>query len=412
MSMIITCPSCWRVAQNTISSLTKTNVIFCSHEFVTWGMCLPKRGSAWILKGCKIFYKYQPRNIVRSFKFFSGWSTLWRASCPTCPLCRLHSERPFKERHSVEWDISQENSFEQLRASLMQAPVLAYFQQNQPVVLSVDASQFGVGAVLLQSRQPVAYSSRSLTAAQQRCAQIEKETLAIVRGFMKCQDYIFGQPEIIVESDHRLLKIIFKKHSCECPIRIQRIRLVLQKFPITVTYKPGKKLLIADALSHFPSKVELREKTEQFVANVVSSLPIADNHLRRIREETKNDAVMSQLLHYSSTEWPKWRLEVPGGVRPFWVDRDELHTENGLLLRSNELVIPPAKRREVLCLLHVPHGGEDKMKPRALQAMFRPNMNRTFGHLRIPGTYAKNTKTEIQGSQCSVIRSPAYLDKP
>lgn len=130
----------------------------------------------------------------------------------------------------------------------MQAPVLAYFRQDQPVVLSVDASQYGVGAVLLQNGQPVAYSSRSLTAAQQRYAQIEKEALAIVHGCTKFQDYIFGQPEVMVESDHRPLEMIFKKPLCECPLHLQRMRLVLQRFPITVTYKPGKELLLADAV--------------------------------------------------------------------------------------------------------------------------------------------------------------------
>lgn len=273
------------------------------------------------------------------------------------------------------WSDLQENSFQHLRAALMQAPVLAYFRQDQPVVLSVDASQYGVGAVLLQNGQPVAYSSRSLTAAQQRYAQIEKEALAIVHGCTKFQDYIFGQPEVMVESDHRPLEMIFKKPLCECPLRLQRMRLVLQRFPITVTYKPGKELLLADALSRFPSKVQLQEETEQFEVNAVSFLPIADDQLRSIRESTKNDALMSQLLCYTKTDWPETRLQVPDALRAFWAYRDELHTEDGLLLRSNKLIIPPAKRREVLHLLHAAHGGQEKMKARARQVMFWPSMN-------------------------------------
>ncbi|XP_077486781.1 uncharacterized protein LOC144098109 [Amblyomma americanum] len=105
-------------------------------------------------------------------------------------------------------------------------------------------------------------------------------------------------------------------------------------------------------------QVEQVEETEQFEVNVVSSLPVADEQLRSIQEETGNDSLMSQLLCYSST--------VPDALRPFWAYRDELHVDNGLLLRSNKLVISPAKRPEVLHLLHAAHGREEKMKIRKL----------------------------------------------
>ncbi|XP_072945729.1 uncharacterized protein [Epargyreus clarus] len=55
----------------------------------------------------------------------------------------------------------------------------ALFDVSRPVVLSVDASSTALGAVLLQGGRPVEYASRTLTAAQIRYAQIEKELLAI-----------------------------------------------------------------------------------------------------------------------------------------------------------------------------------------------------------------------------------------
>ena len=47
---------------------------------------------------------------------------------------------------------------------------------KKPVKLSVDASQSGLGAVLLLDNQPVEYASKSLTDCQKGFAQIEKET--------------------------------------------------------------------------------------------------------------------------------------------------------------------------------------------------------------------------------------------
>ena len=59
------------------------------------------------------------------------------------------------------------------------APVLRLFDPAVPVTVSVDASPFGVGAVLLQAGQPVESASRTLTETQRRYAQKEKELLAV-----------------------------------------------------------------------------------------------------------------------------------------------------------------------------------------------------------------------------------------
>lgn len=55
------------------------------------------------------------------------------------------------------WTEKQQESFLRLREALIQAPVLRYFDPSKPVTLSVDASQLGVGAVLIQNAQPVAF---------------------------------------------------------------------------------------------------------------------------------------------------------------------------------------------------------------------------------------------------------------
>ena len=60
------------------------------------------------------------------------------------------------------------------------ALTLSYYNPKQPLILNVDASSQGLGAVLLQNDKPIAYASRALTPTQQRYAQIEKKTLAIV----------------------------------------------------------------------------------------------------------------------------------------------------------------------------------------------------------------------------------------
>ena len=79
------------------------------------------------------------------------------------------------------------------------------------MTLSVDASSKGVGAVLLQNERPVAYACKALTPSQENFVQMEKEMLAIVFGCERFYDYLYGQREITVESDHKPLEAILKK---------------------------------------------------------------------------------------------------------------------------------------------------------------------------------------------------------
>ena len=108
---------------------------------------------------------------------------------------------------------------------------------TKPVKLQVDASKSGLGAVLIQSDMPVAYASRFLTPAETRHAQIEKELLAVVFGYNRFYQYIYGK-QIIVESDHQPLQAITKKPLDNSPIRLQRMLLNLQSYDIEIKYRP------------------------------------------------------------------------------------------------------------------------------------------------------------------------------
>ena len=66
-------------------------------------------------------------------------------------------------------------AFEMIKKAVCLAPVLRYYSLNDEVTIQCDASQYGLGAALLQNGQPVSFASRVLTDAQTRYAQIEKE---------------------------------------------------------------------------------------------------------------------------------------------------------------------------------------------------------------------------------------------
>ena len=87
--------------------------------------------------------------------------------------------------------------------------MLAHYDPDAELVLSCDASAYGIGAVLQQpdsngKLKPVHFVSRSLTKAEKNYAQIEREALSIVFGVQKFRQYLLGRT-FILETDHNRL---------------------------------------------------------------------------------------------------------------------------------------------------------------------------------------------------------------
>ena len=93
------------------------------------------------------------------------------------------------------WCPEHEAAFTEMKNIITQVPgpVLKFYDTGKHVTVQVDASQSGLGAVLLQDGKPVAYASKALTPTQQAYAQIEKEALALVFGCEKFHHYLYGR---------------------------------------------------------------------------------------------------------------------------------------------------------------------------------------------------------------------------
>ena len=213
-----------------------------------------------------------------------------------------------------------------------------YYDVSQPVTISCDASQSGLGAVLSQNAKPVAYASRALTDAETCYAQIEKELLAVVFAFNKFHQYTYGK-EVRVESDHKPLEAITKKRLSAAPPRLQRMLLQLQRYTFTLTYKPGKDMTLADTLSrayldNVSTPDDLSEDLVCAVNSVINNLPISDPKLEAIRLACANDPTIVTLQSAITSGWPENRSEIPQELRPYWNFRDELSTVRGIILKG------------------------------------------------------------------------------
>ena len=105
-------------------------------------------------------------------------------------VCELLRRLTMKD---VEWHWTehQEQAFNKLKQVATEAPVLKYFEPKEELTLQSDAFNTGLGAVLTQNGQPIAFASRALSDAETRYAQIEKELLAVVFGLEKFHQYTY-----------------------------------------------------------------------------------------------------------------------------------------------------------------------------------------------------------------------------
>ena len=95
-----------------------------------------------------------------------------------------------------EWICSPEHeeAFTEIMKMITEVPgpVLQYYDPSKPVRVQVDASQLGLGAVVMQNGRSIAYALKSLTTTQQANAQIEKEALTLVFGCEKFHHYLYA----------------------------------------------------------------------------------------------------------------------------------------------------------------------------------------------------------------------------
>ena len=83
------------------------------------------------------------------------------------------------------WGIDQSRAFEQAKGLLTSCLLLVHFDPDKELLVSCDASPYGLGAVLSHrmedgSSKPIYYASRTLSAPEREYSQLDKEGLAII----------------------------------------------------------------------------------------------------------------------------------------------------------------------------------------------------------------------------------------
>lgn len=265
------------------------------------------------------------------------------------------------------WEHEQEEAFMKIKRIMMTPPVLAYYDVNANVTLSVDASSKAFGAVLLQNGKPVAYASKSLTKAQENYPQIEKEAAAIRFACNRFHDYIYGK-NIKIETDHKPLESIFKKSLDRAPPRLKRILLDVLQYAPEIIYKKGTDIPLPDILSRDVDNVKTIEPHDELEVHIV--LPMSKPARQEIVAECSRDPEIVKLTQVIMDGWPNERKLLPDNLRKYWSFRDEMAVYEGLVFRSHQILIPSGLKNKMLKEIHKGHTGIQGCTRRAKQSLF------------------------------------------
>jgi hypothetical protein len=153
-------------------------------------------------------------------------------------------------RHNVDWKWSDrcQKAFQLVKEALTKAPVLASPDFDKPFEVVSDASGFGVGAVLLQEGRPVAFESKTLSAAEQNYHTTDREMLGVIHALRTWRCYLEGV-QFTVVTDHCPNTFFATKSNLSR--RQARWSEFLQRFTFDWCYRPGR-TNVADPLGRFP----------------------------------------------------------------------------------------------------------------------------------------------------------------
>ncbi|GBG87781.1 hypothetical protein CBR_g45936 [Chara braunii] len=234
----------------------------------------------------------RPANIrdVRSFlglasyykKFIKNFSAI------AAPLTNLT-----KKDISFLWTSECQEAFTRLKEALIRAPVLKLHDPTLPFVLTTDASQYGVGAVLQQDDgnglQPIEYMSKKIKTKKLQDSTYEKKLYALVSALRHWKHFLLGR-HFKIFSDHSSLQ--WMKSQGELNDKLARYIQFIGMFDFELRHKKGCYNRVADALSRRPDALFLisfthsfGERTRQTIAQLLPQDEIFGPIMRNLQDD-------------------------------------------------------------------------------------------------------------------------------
>lgn len=302
-----------------------------------------------------------PRTVteVRSFLGMASWYRRFIPSFATicAPLTAL-----LRKKARFVWSTECTEAFEHIRERLVSAPIMTCPDFDKPFVIQTDASNFGLGAVLVQvgddaEEHVISYISRSLSTSERKYSTVEKEALGVLWAIEKFRPYIEGAKFTVI-TDHFALKWL---NNLKDPSgRLARWSVRLQQYDFDVIHRKGRENVVPDALSRSVPAIDAVAEMPE-VADVAG---VSDRWYLRMRAGVESHP----------EKYPLWRV-TDGVLYKFCAAP---YPALGDLASEWRRVVPKEQRRSILEEVHSSptsgHTGVYKTYHRAAQRYYWPKM--------------------------------------
>ncbi|UYV60622.1 K02A2.6-like [Cordylochernes scorpioides] len=199
--------------------LKKKDICFLGHIINEDGV-RPDSKKLEALERCKKpFDKTSLKSFLGMLSFYSKY--IPNMSTLAGPLYQL-----LKKDNRWKWSSQCEKAFLNLKLTLLNSQALIHYSMKLPLTLTCDASAYGISGILCHivegEEKPITFVSRTLSSAEAKYSQTEKEALAIVFATSKLRQYLFGR-KFVLKSDHKALTTVFGNKRLLPPLIANRL---------------------------------------------------------------------------------------------------------------------------------------------------------------------------------------------
>ena len=377
-----------RILQSKNVKLNKNKCQISAHEVPYLGYILSGEGIRPDPKKIQAIVEAPTPNSVTALKSFLGLCTYYNRfvaqfSSILCPLYDLTQKNV-----NFKWSRIHNKSFKTIKEALAHANILDNFNPKATLILEVDASPVGVGAVLKQNFKDkistIAFKSRKLSKAECNYSQIDKEALSIVFGVQKFSDFLLGK-EFVIRTDHKPLIHLFnpcKNIPQMSNARIQRWALFLSAFKFQIEHIKGESNTVADALSRLPLTWD--DSEFNVPGEYINLISVLEDNLsfdfNVVKTCTENDTVLCQIRNFVKEGFPDIS-KIDISLMPFYKIRNDLSLHDDVLLYRNRVIIPVTLQKCVMDVLHEGHKGIVAMKAEARAIVYWPTMDQDINQI-------------------------------
>ncbi len=355
------------------------------------GYIVSKDGISIDCDKIKSIIDFKPPHDIHGVRRFLGLCNVYRKFIPDYAMLTAPITQLTRKNSKFVWSDTCQSIFAQLKDHLTQAPILIFPNFQQQFVLTTDASNDGISAILSQvtngQEQVIEYASRPFKSAELNYCATAKECLGLIWGIHHFRSYLL-HTKFLAHTDHQALEYV--KTYKDLNSRMGRWYMTLQEYDFDVKHKPGKLIPHADALSRSVLLIGTSQTPiinasliphEGFgkVLSIEGLPPTVNNILPEIEEfkkEQQKDSSLNMYKVYADTKTEQKRQR-------FYYDKyllfrdwiDNVRTKSTI----KQLIVPTTLREIIVKQFHEElmggHFGSDKTLAALKMRFWWPGMN-------------------------------------